>query len=174
MNSTSITMIKWLQGYDNLFMASFQDGSIMIFDKDKEDELFHPDPIPNVKDKKLFKISKHPPKIASKCNPVSHWKLSYQSITGMSCFHYLIPSNIVSLLAFAFSPDCQHVAIVGLDGLLRIVNILHESLNDVYESYYGGLFCVAWSPDGRYIIVSCILAYNSSTDFSHKIDGWTR
>ncbi|CEG70312.1 hypothetical protein RMATCC62417_06232 [Rhizopus microsporus] len=135
MNSTSITMIKWLQGYDNLFMASFQDGSIMIFDKDKEDELFHPDPIPNVKDKKLFKISKHPPKIASKCNPVSHWKLSYQSIT-----------------AFAFSPDCQHVAIVGLDGLLRIVNILHESLNDVYESYYGGLFCVAWSPDGRYII----------------------
>lgn len=35
-------MIKWLQGYENLFMAAFQDGSIMLFDKEKEDEPFHP------------------------------------------------------------------------------------------------------------------------------------
>jgi hypothetical protein len=57
-----------------------------------------------------FKITKPPQKIASKNNPVSHWKLSNQSIT-----------------AFAFSPDCQHVAIVGLDGLLRVVNFLQET-----------------------------------------------
>lgn len=42
MNSSPITMIKWLQGYENLFMAAFQDGSIMLFDKEKEDEAFHP------------------------------------------------------------------------------------------------------------------------------------
>lgn len=29
-------------------------------------------------------------------------------------------------------------------------------MHDVYEAYYGGLFCVAWSPDGRYILVSYI------------------
>ncbi|KAG1466019.1 hypothetical protein G6F46_001109 [Rhizopus delemar] len=135
MNSSPITMIKWLPGHESIFMASFQDGSIMLFDKDKEDEVFHPDSISDIKEKYLFKISKHAPKIAAKCNPVSHWKLSHRSIT-----------------AFAFSPDCQHVAIVGLDGLLRIVNILHETISDVYEAYYGGLFCVAWSPDGRYIL----------------------
>lgn len=49
------------------------------------------------------------------------------------------------------------MAIVGLDGLLRIVNILHETISDVYEAYYGGLFCVAWSPDGRYILVNLLL-----------------
>ncbi|KAG1470567.1 hypothetical protein G6F56_002608 [Rhizopus delemar] len=133
MNSSLITMIKWLPGHENLFMASFQDGSIMLFDKDKEDEVFHPDLIQQ--EKHTFKISKHAPKIALKCNPVSHWKLSLKSVT-----------------AFAFSPDCQHVAIVSLDGLLRIVNILHETMSDIYESYYGGLFCVSWSPDGRYIL----------------------
>jgi len=29
-------------------------------------------------------------------------------------------------LAFAFSPDCQHVAIVSVDGCLRIVDFLQE------------------------------------------------
>lgn len=42
MNSSPITMIKWLQGYENLFMAAFQDGTVMLFDKEKEDETFHP------------------------------------------------------------------------------------------------------------------------------------
>jgi hypothetical protein len=42
MNSSPITMIKWLQGYENLFMAAFQDGSVMLFDKEKEDEAFYP------------------------------------------------------------------------------------------------------------------------------------
>ncbi|KAL0137587.1 catabolite repression protein creC [Mucor lusitanicus] len=143
MNSSPITMIKWLQGYENLFMAAFQDGTLMLFDKEKEDEAFHPGdgsrppfgrPAKH-SEKNMFIISKPPPKTSFKCNPVSHWKLSNQSIT-----------------AFAFSPDCQHVAIVGHDGLLRVVNFLHETMHDVYESYYGGLFCVAWSPDGKYIL----------------------
>ncbi|CAO3621105.1 unnamed protein product [Mucor hiemalis] len=144
MNSSPITMIKWLQGYENLFMAAFQDGTIMLFDKEKEDEPFHPGdgqrpvlskPPVNYDEKYMFKISKPSMKSSSKCNPVSHWKLSNESIT-----------------AFAFSPDCQHVAVVGNDGLLRVVNFLHETIHDVYQSYYGGLFCVAWSPDGRYIL----------------------
>ena len=42
MNSSAITMIKWLQGSESLFMAAFADGTMMIFDKDKEDETFHP------------------------------------------------------------------------------------------------------------------------------------
>ncbi|KAI8096601.1 WD40-repeat-containing domain protein [Halteromyces radiatus] len=190
MNSSSITMIRWLQGSENLLMAAFQDGSIMIFDKEKEDDAFRPDNdndddedndddfdsgvddelssqtspkstdshwhfhhkystatrtsnrIPSTKSnsrsrtpKQTFRVSKSSSKLAAKCNPVSHWKLSNQSIT-----------------AFAFSPDCQHVAVVGLDGYLRIINYVNEKLYDVYESYYGGLLCVTWSPDGKYIL----------------------
>ncbi|KAI8379512.1 WD40-repeat-containing domain protein [Radiomyces spectabilis] len=139
MNSSQITMIRWLQGSENLFMAAFQDGSVMIFDKEKEDEPFHPGDgstqLNGHASDGWFRISKTAPKMALKCNPVSHWKLSDKSIT-----------------AFAFSPDCQHVAVVGLDGLLRIINFIHEKLYDVHETYYGGLTCVAWSPDGRYIL----------------------
>ncbi|KAI8066309.1 WD40-repeat-containing domain protein [Gilbertella persicaria] len=116
-------------------MAAFKDGSVMIFDKDKEDEAFHPGDEKLEKNVQVFSLSKPSTKLSLKCNPVSHWKLSNKSLT-----------------AFAFSPDCQHVAIVGLDGLLRIINFVHETLYDVFESYYGGLNCVAWSPDGRYII----------------------
>ncbi|KAI9469659.1 MAG: WD40-repeat-containing domain protein [Benjaminiella poitrasii] len=118
-------------------MASFQDGSIMLFDKEKEDESFHlgNNSKGSVVKKNMFIVSKPSSKVASKCNPVSHWKLSNQAIT-----------------AFAFSPDCQHVAVVGHDGLLRVINFLQDRMSDVYEAYYGGLFCVVWSPDGKYIL----------------------
>ncbi|CAO3597832.1 unnamed protein product [Absidia cylindrospora] len=192
MNASSITMIRWLQGSENLVMAAFNDGSLMIFDKEKEDEPFHPDMATDEKTrprpsnshststttsssasssptvsqwhyhqkysspqqqppssspllssstnrsricKQTFQVSKPSPKTSAKGNPVAHWKLSNQSIT-----------------AFAFSPDCQHVAVVGLDGYLRVINYVHEKMYDVYESYYGGLLCVAWSPDGKYIL----------------------
>ncbi|KAI8070410.1 WD40-repeat-containing domain protein [Gongronella butleri] len=175
MNASEITMIRWIQGSENLVMAAFQDGSVMVFDKDKEDGAAlavsddtagasssasssssasiasHPpsthqkhisivEPMTSSSShaartsKQMFRVSR-PSSKQAKHNPVSHWKLSGQSIT-----------------AFAFSPDCQHVAVVGLDGYLRVINYLQEKLQDVYEAYYGGLLCVAWSPDGRYIL----------------------
>jgi WD40 repeat protein len=71
----------------------------------------------------------------AKHNPVSHWQVSKKSVT-----------------AFAFSPDCQHVAIVSVDGCLRIIDFVQETLYDTYSSYFGGLLCVCWSPDGRYVL----------------------
>jgi hypothetical protein len=38
------------------------------------------------------------------------------------------------MTAFAFSPDCQHVAIVSVDGCLRIIDFVQETYV-VYESY---------------------------------------
>lgn len=101
MNSSPITMIKWLQGYENLFMAAFQDGTIMLFDKEKEDDTFHPgdEQRPTLKkplldDKQLFKITKPSSKGSMKSNPVSHWKLSNRSITGKKKKKYFNFSNI--------------------------------------------------------------------------------
>lgn len=35
-------------------------------------------------------------------------------------------------------------------------NLRNARLVDCYASYFGAITCVAWSPDGRYIIVSKI------------------
>jgi WD40 repeat protein len=77
--------------------------------------------------------------------------------------------------AFAFSPDLQLCATVGEDGCLRIINAAEEKfigfvstvlslpvkptllllyrLLDTFAGYFGSLNCVAWSPDGRFVVV---------------------
>lgn len=37
--------------------------------------------------------------------------------------------------------------------LMNYTLLSHNRLYDTYGSYFGGLNCVAWSPDGRYILV---------------------
>ena len=41
-----------------------------------------------------------------------------------------------------------------MDGGLRIIDFRNERLIDTFQSYFGALNCVCWSPDGRYILVS--------------------
>jgi WD40 repeat protein len=76
---------------------------------------------------------------------------------------------------FVFSPDVKYVAAISEDGCLRVIDALAEQyafflcifflilvehriarLVDCYAAYFGSLTCVAWSPDGRFIIVSSI------------------
>lgn len=40
MNGSSVTMVKWVPGSEELIMASFDDGSILILDKERDDQPF--------------------------------------------------------------------------------------------------------------------------------------
>lgn len=137
-NTSAVTSIKWIPGSETQIVASHQDGSIIKYDREKDDMVFTPS-IPN--ENSMFFVSKHP-KSNSKYNPLSHWQVATKSISS-----------------FAFSPDFQHIAAVGLDGGLRVIDFNQEILEDVYSSYFGGLTCVCWSPDGKYILVSFISVY---------------
>ena len=72
-------------------------------------------------------------------------------------------------LDFVFSPDVKYLAAISEDGCLRVIDAVAEKcvllsplflissnteyrLVDCYASYFGALTCVAWSPDGRFII----------------------
>lgn len=54
--------------------------------------------------------------------------------------------------AFAFSPDSIHIAIASQDGFLRIYDFHKQTIYGRMRSYFGGLLCVCWSPDGKYAV----------------------
>lgn len=131
-NPFAVTSIKWIPGSESQALASHLDGSVILYDKDKDDQPFTPSPPqPN----SLFHVTRPSAKTNSKHNPQSHWQVSSKNIS-----------------AFAFSPDFQLVAVVSLDGGLRVIDFTEEILLDVFSSYFGGLTCVSWSPDRKYIL----------------------
>lgn len=109
------------------------DGSLVVYDKEKEDAPFVPEedeaPLNGtsvngsengtnghtnengtaIDHKTKLQIYKSVYSKNQKTNPVASWKLSNQRIN-----------------AFAFSPDSRHLAAVSEDGTLRIIDYLKE------------------------------------------------
>jgi catabolite repression protein CreC len=97
------------------------DGSLVVYDKEKDDAAFLPEENgthANGDSEKSNGSAEHSAKLHvdksvhsknQKFNPVSFWKLSNQRIN-----------------AFAFSPDNRHLAVVSEDGTLRIIDYLKE------------------------------------------------
>jgi hypothetical protein len=73
-----------------------------------------------------------------KLNPVAHWRVTKSS----------------AITDVAFSPDHTKVAVVSTDGLLRIINLLSETLEGTFESYYGALNKVVFSPDAKFLLTA--------------------
>ncbi|KAL2378442.1 hypothetical protein RJZ90_005998 [Blastomyces dermatitidis] len=145
-NSSPINQIRWIPGSEHLFLAAHTDGSLIVYDKEKEDAPFVPEtadisqPKPDDEKKshnsgQTLTILKSVNSRNQKTNPVAYWKLSNHRINNI-----------------AFSPDSRHLAVVLEDGSLRIIDYLKEQAIDTFMSYYGGMLCVCWSPDGKYIL----------------------
>ncbi|OAA61069.1 miro-2-like, mitochondrial GTPase [Niveomyces insectorum RCEF 264] len=144
---TPVSDIRWMPGSENLFMAAFMDGSLVVFDKEREDApfVFDEDEINRLRlsGSRAARTHIHVERsiyankggTQLKTNPFAFWKLSNQRIN-----------------AFAFAPKQSLVAVVSEDGSLRIIDYLTEELLGLYYSYYGGLTCVCWSPDGKYVV----------------------
>ncbi|KAL3898060.1 MAG: hypothetical protein SGCHY_003000 [Lobulomycetales sp.] len=141
----AVTCVRWVPWTESVFAVSFEDGSILTIDTEKEDAVFTP-LVPNA-EKNGFCVVKSSVPI-SKTNPTRWWRCQTKKAVS----------------EFAFSPDFQHVAIASLDGSLRVVDwntevyvcvsyrVYSFSILDTYQSYFGGLTCVCWSPDGRFIV----------------------
>ncbi|OMJ27588.1 Catabolite repression protein creC [Smittium culicis] len=129
-----ITKVKWVPGSESQFIVSTGLGYLMLVDRSKDFSW-------NSKIKPIYSENNSPDRFETfenskfKSNPISLWKLSESSITD-----------------FSFSPDCVHLAAVGKDGYLRVINYKKKQLLDVYPSYFGPFSCVCWSGDGKYIL----------------------
>ena len=54
---------------------------------------------------------------------------------------------------FVFSPCGAYIALVSQDGWLRVFHLDSLELVASARSYFGGLLCCCWSPDGKYIVL---------------------
>ncbi|KAK7038069.1 catabolite repression protein creC [Favolaschia claudopus] len=146
------TAVRWVPSSTSLILVAHADGTIIVYDREREDGNFTPqdplhdaskpwDPVDSVF---VTMPPWHPvssggivvpskDKVAK--NPVSHWRVSRRSVVD-----------------FVFSPDVKYVAAISEDGCLRVIDALAEQLVDCYASYFGALTTVAWSPDGRFIL----------------------
>lgn len=140
-NSSPVSKIKWIPGSENHFLAAHQDGTLVVYDKEKEDAPFVSEEVVDeaisIEDDpdSTLNITKSVNSSNQRANPVACWKLTSSPIND-----------------FAFSPSSRHLAVVAEDGYLRVIDYLKETLTDVFSSYYGGFTCVTWSPDGKYIL----------------------
>ncbi|ORY96869.1 WD40-repeat-containing domain protein [Syncephalastrum racemosum] len=132
LHNAAATVVRWVPGSEDLFLVAFSDGIILVMDKDRDDQSFVLSPT-TPWSYEQFEASK--PNKSPKYNPVSHWRVSETTI-----------SDIV------FSPGGSHVAIVGADKSLRIVDFNKERLTDIFGGYYGRFRCISWSPDGHYLL----------------------
>lgn len=152
-NNSAISAIWWLPNKENLFLAAHLDGSLIVYDKEKEDaEFIAEEPLLSPADngyatdsstngdttpRRQFKlnIKKSVQSRNQKSNPVSVWKISNQKINAAS-----------------FSPDGRHLAVAAEDGTLTIMDYLAERVLDIHRSYFGAMLTVTWSPDSRYVL----------------------
>lgn len=112
-NRHAVSDIRWIPNSENLFLAAHTDGSMIVYDKEKEDATFvaEEQDTPQEKDRKTtLNVKKSVNSRNQKNNPVAYWKVANSKIN-----------------AFSFSPDCRHIAVVAEDGSVRIIDFLKET-----------------------------------------------
>ncbi|UJR36414.1 hypothetical protein I4U23_029137 [Adineta vaga] len=137
LDKTKVTCIKWLSSPRTHFAASYSSGNLYVFDEQlnhQRDTNIQTTYAIIKDDENNFTISYLKNKSKQARNPVSRWSIGSGSINE-----------------FAFSPDYTLMAIVSQDGFLRIFNYEKMELIAHMKSYFGGLLCVCWSPDGKYL-----------------------
>jgi catabolite repression protein CreC len=88
-------------------MAAHMDGTLVVYDKEKEETYANGDAAPE--HFKRIQVIKSVNSKNQRHNPAAIWKLSNQRINF-----------------FEFSPDNRHLAVVSEDGTLRIIDYLRE------------------------------------------------
>ncbi|KZS12359.1 WD repeat-containing protein 20 [Daphnia magna] len=130
---TKVTCIKWLPGSPNLFLVSHVSGQMYLYSED----VTCGGPVPPTY--QLFKqgagFSVWTCKAKSTRNPIYRWVIGNGAIND-----------------FAFSPCSKYLAIVSQDGCLRVLNYDAMELVGLSTSFFGGLLCVCWSPDGQLVV----------------------
>lgn len=116
-NPTPVYSIRWLPGSENVFFAAHSDGSLVVYDKEREDspltveeEIRHLTDAKGANGRRLIaQVKKSTQSKNQKTNPVACYKVTKHRINGLE-----------------FSPDGRFAAVASEDGSLRILDVLRE------------------------------------------------
>ncbi|NXS89928.1 DMWD protein, partial [Erpornis zantholeuca] len=131
-DKSKVTLVKWLPDTERLFLASHASGHLYLYDSEQPCLATSPQYtlLTQGEGFRVFSCKSKTPR-----NPLLKWAVG----SG--------PLN-----EFAFSPDGRSLACVSQDGVLRVFHFSSMLLQGMMRSYFGGLLCVCWSPDGRYVV----------------------
>ncbi|KAM4879801.1 dystrophia myotonica WD repeat-containing protein-like [Sylvia borin] len=131
-DKSKVTSVKWLPATERLFVASHASGHLYLYDCGQPCVATSPQYtlVTQGEGFRVFSCKSKTPR-----NPVLKW------VVGSG-----------ALNEFAFSPDGRWLACVSQDGVLRVFHFSSMLLQGMMRSYFGGLLCVCWSPDGRYVV----------------------
>lgn len=128
-SSSPCTAVRWVPGSASLFLVSHADGTIVVYDRDREDGVFSPQETPEDWDPTDSIFVTMPPWAwhpspggdipapipdgdKSIKNPVSRWRVAPKG---------------KAVVDFVFSPDVKYVGAISEDGCLRVIDALAET-----------------------------------------------
>ncbi|CAL1530499.1 unnamed protein product [Lymnaea stagnalis] len=131
-DKTKVTCIKWIPCSPNQFLVSHSSGQMYLYNE----ELPCGQTPPNYQPFKQGEgYAVYTCKTKSTRNPMYRWVIGQGAINE-----------------FAFSPCAKYLAVVSQDGHLRVFQYSTMELLGTMKSFFGGLLCVNWSPDGKYLV----------------------
>ncbi|KAJ4455366.1 putative transducin family protein [Paratrimastix pyriformis] len=111
-------------------LLAHADGTLTMLERDLEEQTSKITPV------KFTGFAVHRRKATqSRRNPVAQWSICAGAIN-----------------AIRFSPCGRFLALACADGFLRMLDFHQDRPVVAFRSYYGGLTCVDWSLDGRYLV----------------------
>ncbi|KAG9318615.1 WD40 repeat-like protein [Chiua virens] len=165
-SSSPCTAVRWVPASSTLFLVSHADGTIIVYDKERDDGVFSVTaPTIQISPSNL-KPTQNQSQPTGEWDPLTIMYVAVPpwhpeaNVNGGAKADKGVAKNPVShwrlskraVVDFVFSPDVKHVAAISEDGCLRVIDAFAEQLVDCYASYFGALTSVAWSPDGRLIL----------------------
>ena len=133
-----VTSLEWSKCGTFAFVG-FEDGEVLIFNKNYEDP--ETDYKPKIKAKHKYLITYRSLKLNEQ----------YENTTNLLAHYKLTKKSITSIRAH---PTYQNILVLTSDdGFIRLFDMLTESVTDVLSTFYAGALTSEFSPDGKYLFI---------------------